>query len=372
MKRPPMKNLIIGHLKARLPIIQGGMGVGISLSGLSSAVANQGGIGVIAAAGIGMQETDFYTNFNGANIRALKEQIKKAREMTKGILGVNIMVALSNFSELVKAAIEEGIDIIFSGAGLPLGLPGLLNGSKKTKLVPIVSSGKAARIISNKWLSDYDYLPDAIVVEGPKAGGHLGFKLDQIDDDAYALENLVTDVIKQVKPIEEANGKTIPVIAAGGIYTGQDILNIMSKGAAGVQMATRFVPTVECDASDAFKQCYINASKEDIGIIKSPVGMPGRAIINDFIESSVAGKKKPYSCPYHCIATCEYKTSPYCIALALLNAKKGNFKNGFAFAGENAYRSTSIIPVKELIETIEKEYDEAQAIEASKNISYNA
>lgn len=372
MKLSPMKDLVIGHLKARLPIIQGGMGVGISLSGLSSAVANQGGIGVIAAAGIGMQETDFYTDFSSSNIRALKEQIRKAREMTKGILGVNIMVALSNFSELVKAAIDEGIDIIFSGAGLPLNLPGLLNGSRKTKLVPIVSSGKAARILSQKWLADYNYLPDAIVVEGPKAGGHLGFKLDQIDNDAYALENLVTDVIKQVKPIEEANEKSIPVIAAGGIYTGQDILNIMRKGAAGVQMATRFVPTVECDASDAFKKCYIDAGKDDIGIIKSPVGMPGRAIINDFVKSSIAGKKKPYSCPYHCIMTCEYKTSPYCIALALLNAKKGHLNHGFAFAGVNAYRSTSIVAVKELIETLEKEYDEAQSIEASQSITYNA
>lgn len=365
MSLSPMKNLIIGHLKARLPIIQGGMGVGISLSGLSSAVANQGGIGVIAAAGIGMQERDFASNFNGSNIRALKEQIKKAREMTSGILGVNIMVALSNFAELVKAAIEEGIDIIFSGAGLPLSLPGFLNGSRKTKLVPIVSSGKAARILSQKWLQDFNYLPDAIVVEGPKAGGHLGFKVDQIDNDAYALENLVTDVVKQVKPIEEQNGKSIPIIAAGGIYTGQDIFHIMQTGAAGVQMATRFVPTVECDASDEFKKCYIDAKKEDIGIIASPVGMPGRAIINDFIKNSVAGQKKPFRCPYHCITTCEYKTSPYCIALALLNAKRGHLKNGFAFAGANAYRATSIVPVPELIETLKKEYAQAQSSEES-------
>ena len=365
MKLSPMKNLIIGHLKASLPIIQGGMGVGISLSGLSSAVANQGGIGVIAAAGIGMQEPDFHSNFNGSNIRALKDQIKKARELTKGILGVNIMVALSNFTELVKAAIEEGIDIIFSGAGLPLNLPGLLNGSQKTKLVPIVSSGKAARILSQKWLQDFHYIPDAIVVEGPKAGGHLGFKQDHIDDDSFSLENIVTDVIRQVKPIEEMHGKSIPIIAAGGIYTGQDIFNIMQKGAAGVQMATRFVPTVECDASVEFKKCYIDAKKEDIGIIKSPVGMPGRAIINDFIKSSIAGKKKPFKCPYHCITTCDYKNSPYCIALALLNAKKGLLKNGFAFAGENAYRSTSIVPVKELIDTLQKEYSEAQSSHTS-------
>lgn len=354
-----MKNLTIGDLVAKLPIVQGGMGVGISLSSLASAVANQGGIGVIATAGIGMQERDFNKNFLESNIRALKEQIRKAREMTKGIIGVNIMVALSDFSDMVKTAIEEKIDIIFSGAGLPLDLPSYLKG-EKTKLVPIVSSGKGARIISQKWIRDYDYVPDAIVVEGPKAGGHLGFRPNQIDNPDYSLENLVADVIKQIKPIEEKHGKPIPIIAGGGIYTGEDIYNIMAKGAAGVQMATRFVPTVECDASTGFKQCYIDAKKEDIGIIKSPVGLPGRAIMNDFIESSIAGKKKPFSCPYHCIVTCEYKDSPYCIALALFNAKKGNMKHGFAFAGVNAYRCTSIISVKELVDTLKKEYNEAK------------
>jgi NAD(P)H-dependent flavin oxidoreductase YrpB (nitropropane dioxygenase family) len=355
-----MKNLIIGNLKAAVPIIQGGMGVGISLSGLSSSVANQGGIGVIATAGIGMMEPDFRSDFIESNIRALRKQIQKAKELSKGILGVNIMVALSNFSDMVKTAIEEKVDIIFSGAGLPLNLPEFLKGSKETKLVPIVSSGRAARILSQRWLSQYNYIPDAFVVEGPKAGGHLGFKPDQIEDPAYALENIVKDVVREVKTIEENNGKTIPVIAAGGIYTGKDIYEIMKLGVSGVQMATRFVPTVECDASPAFKKCYIDAKIEDISIIKSPVGMPGRAIINDFIKSSVAGDKKPFTCPYHCIVTCEHKNSPYCIALALMNAKNGNMKNGFAFAGQNAYRSTDIITVKALMDSLQREYREAQ------------
>jgi len=357
-----MKSLTIGNLKARLPIVQGGMGVGISLSGLSASVANQGGVGVIATAGIGMIEKDFYTNFFEANVRALKKQIKKARELTKGILGVNIMVALSNFSDMVKTAIEEKIDIIFSGAGLPLNLPGFLKGSG-TKLVPIVSSGKAAKLLSQRWLSQYNYLPDAVVVEGPKAGGHLGFKPEQIDDPGYALENLVTDVVRVVKPIEEKSGKSIPVIAAGGIYTGQDIYDILKLGASGVQMATRFVPTFECDASAAFKQCYIDAKREDIGIIKSPVGMPGRAIINPFIKSADAGDKKPYRCPYQCILTCEYENSPYCIALALMNAKKGNMRQGFAFAGQNAYRSSAVVSVKDVIRGLKKEYNEAVLIQ---------
>lgn len=359
MKTSNMKELIIGNLKAKLPIIQGGMGVGISLSGLASAVANQGGVGVIAAAGIGMNEPDYYSNFAEANIRALRDQIQKARDLTDGILGVNIMVALSNFAELVNTALEENIDIIFAGAGLPINLPSFLKRSHRTKLVPIVSSGKAARIIAKSWLTKYNYMPDAFVVEGPKAGGHLGFKSTQLDDPKFSLKNLLADVIKQLKPIEEDTGKAVPVIAGGGIYTGEDIYEIMELGASGVQMGTRLVPTVECDASEKFKQCYIDAKKEDIGIIKSPVGMPGRAIINDFMLNSIKGKKTPFKCPYHCIVTCDYQNSPYCIALALANAKKGNMKNGFAFAGVNAYRSNSIVTVKELIATLNNEYDKS-------------
>lgn len=350
---------MIGDLTATLPIIQGGMGIGISLSGLASSVAKEGGIGVIAAAGIGMNEPDYYTNFSEANIRALRKEIRAARKLTDGIIGVNIMVALSNYDDMVKTSIEEGIDIIFSGAGLPLTLPQFLSDSTKTKLVPIVSSGRAAKVISQKWLNDYHYAPDAFVVEGPKAGGHLGFKLKQLDNPNYALERLVPDVIEKINPFEEETGKTIPVIAGGGVYTGQDIYNLIQLGAAGVQMGTRFVTTVECDASIDFKQSYINAKKEDIGIIKSPVGLPGRAIINNFIERSIEGEKAPYTCPYHCIVTCDYKNSPYCIALALSNAKQGKLTKGFAFAGENAYRATSIITVKNLVDTLKNDYLEA-------------
>jgi len=354
-----LKELKIGDLTAKLPIIQGGMGIGISLSGLASAVANEGGVGVIATAGIGMLEPDFSTNWLEANIRALKKEIKKARELTKGILGVNIMVALSNYADMVRTAIEEEIDIIFSGAGLPLNLPQFLKGSTKTKLVPIISSGRAASIICKKWSEKYNYLPDAIVVEGPRAGGHLGFKQEQINNPEYSLEKLIPEVIKAVKPFEERYKKPIPVIAAGGIYTGEDIYNFLKLGAAGVQMATRFVTTYECDASIKFKQTYIDSSKEDIVIIKSPVGMPGRAIKNKFIDDANKGEKKPFKCPYHCIITCDYKNSPYCIALALLNARKGNLEHGFAFAGENAYRAKGIISVKELIESLIKEYKNA-------------
>lgn len=364
-----IKDLTIGNLTAKLPIIQGGMGIGISLSGLASAVANQGGIGVISAAGIGMLEPDFYTNYLEANIRALKKEIQKARELTKGILGVNIMVALSNFSDLVKTAIDEGIDIIFSGAGLPLNLPKFLKETKNTKLVPIVSSGRAASIIAKRWLEKYNYAPDAVVVEGPMAGGHLGFSPEQITNPEYTLEKLIPEVIKEMEPFEEKAGKPIPVIAAGGIYTGEDIYKFIQLGASGVQMATRFVTTEECDASIDFKKSYIDCKEEDISIIKSPVGMPGRAISNKFIDDVNTGCKKPYNCPYHCISTCDYKSSPYCISLALINAQKGNFKHGFAFAGANAYRAKEIISVKELMESLVKEYNDATSVQKQvKNI----
>lgn len=354
-----LKELKIGNLTARLPIVQGGMGVGISLSGLAAAVANEGGIGVIAAAGIGMLDYDFSTKFLEANITRLKSEIRKAREKSKGIIGVNIMVALTNYAEFVKASIEEGIDVIFSGAGLPLNLPQYLEGKCQTKLVPIVSSARAASVICRKWLEKYNYLPDAIVVEGPKAGGHLGFKETQIFDEEYSLEKIIPEVVSEVRTFEDKAGRPIPIIAAGGIYTGEDIYNIMKLGASGVQMATRFVTTEECDASIDFKNTYINSKEEDVTIIKSPVGMPGRAIRNTFTEDISRGANKPYKCPYHCIVTCDYKNSPYCIALALTNAQKGNLNQGFAFAGANAYKADKIISVRELIKTLQQEYSEA-------------
>lgn len=352
-----LKNLRIGNLAAKLPIIQGGMGVGISLSRLASTVANEGGIGVISTAAIGMFEPDSFTNYLEANIRVLKREIRKARELTKGILGVNIMVALTNFADMVSTSIEERIDIIFSGAGLPLNLPQFLKRTQKTKLVPIVSSGRAASIISKIWLKKYNYLPDAIVVEGPMAGGHLGFKEEQISDPEYSLEKLIPEVIKEVRLFEEKCKKPVPVIAAGGIYTGKDIYKFLQLGASGVQMSTRFVTTYECDASIEFKKAYINSEKEDIVIIKSPVGMPGRVIRNKFIDDVNKGEKKPFKCPYHCIKTCDFKNCPYCIALALANAKKGDLKEGFAFAGTNAYRTKEIISVKELMDSLLEEYE---------------
>ena len=334
------------------------MGVAISLSGLASAVANAGGIGVIAAAGIGMKEPDFKTNFLEANRRALRHEIRRARSMSDGVIGVNIMMAHTNHADFFNTAVAEEIDIIFSGAGLPLTLPSYLNGSSRTKLVPIVSSARAAEIICKRWLHKYDYLPDAVVVEGPLAGGHLGFTEAQLFDPAYALEKLIPEVLESVDSFASRYGKQIPVIAAGGIYTGHDIRAKLEMGARGVQMGTRFVATHECDADLKFKQSYIDARPEDVVIIASPVGMPGRAIRNAYIDDVRSGIRKPFNCPYHCISTCDFTNAPYCIAQALISAQRGKLNNGFAFAGANAYRITTIISVDELFAELAAEFEE--------------
>lgn len=354
-----MNPLRIGNLVAAVPIVQGGMGVGISLSGLASAVANEGGIGVISSAGLGLLYKNLAADYLTASIEGLKEELRKAREKTKGIIGVNVMVAMSNYADMVKTAIASKVDIIFSGAGLPLDLPGFLKKDSKTKLVPIVSSGRAAKIICQKWQNDYQYLPDAIVVEGPKAGGHLGFKVEQLSDEHYSLEQLVPHVVIAVKEFEDRYDKKIPIIAAGGIYTGNDINSMINLGASGVQLGTRFVTTYECDASEAFKYAYINAKLEDVEIIQSPVGMPGRAIANEFLDKVKKGLKQPIRCPFKCIKTCEVSSSPYCIITALYNAFKGNLKNGYAFAGANAYLAEKIISVKELFDELKEQYAKA-------------
>ncbi|MDR1347591.1 MAG: nitronate monooxygenase family protein [Prevotellaceae bacterium] len=353
-----MRSFYIGNKEICLPIIQGGMGVGISLSGLAAAVANEGGIGVISCAGLGLLYKQYSVNYLKNCIWGLKEELRKAREKTRGIIGVNIMVALSNFADMVRTAITEKADVIFSGAGLPLDLPSFLTSESKTLLVPIVSSARAAKIICDKWQANYNYLPDAIVVEGPKAGGHLGFKREQIEDENHSLEHLIPEVVDAVSLYSDK--KTIPVIAAGGISTGEDILRFIRLGAKGVQMGSIFVTTDECDASPAFKQVYINSSKKDMMIIQSPVGMPGRAFDGEFIRSVNEGNEKPNGCPYRCIKTCDYTQSPYCIIKALYNAFKGNMNKGYAFAGANAYLADKISSVKEVIAKLKDEFENAK------------
>ncbi len=360
-----MEPLQIGNLTVKYPIVQGGMGVAISLSGLASAVANAGGIGVISAAGIGMTAPGSAKDLPKANKETLIKEIRTARSKTTGVLGVNLMVALSDYDELLQTAIEEEIDVVFMGAGLPLKLPekilekGLSN--IHTKFIPKVSSPKAAKLIFQYWGSKFNYIPDAIVLEGPKAGGHLGFKKSELTGKQPELSDLIKDTVAEVKVFELKHNKKVPVIAAGGIYTGEDIQEIMKAGASGVKLGTKFVTTHECDAHIDFKKSYLNSSKNDITLIDSPVGLPGRVIDSEFVHQVKNGETKPFKCPWQCLKSCNYKEVPYCISQVLLNSARGRMGHGFAFAGTNAYRATSIQSVAEVFQELIEGYNIANA-----------
>jgi NAD(P)H-dependent flavin oxidoreductase YrpB (nitropropane dioxygenase family) len=347
MKLPSLK---IGDLTAKIPIIQGGMGACVSLSSLASAVAREGGIGIISAVHPGFKEEDFETNNLAANIRALKNEIRKAKELApSGIIGMNIMVAMKNYKEYVQAALEEKIDIIISGAGLPLDLPELVKGTA-TKIVPIVSSAKAALVIAKMWDKKNNVAPDAVIVEGPEAGGHLGFSNEELaSENPPQLLDIVKDVKKTLETFAAKYNKEIPVIAAGGIFDGKDIADAIKAGAAGVQMATRFVATDECDADINFKMAYVNAKQEDVVIVKSPVGMPGRAIKNEFLEKLMEEEKLAVTKCYSCIKPCNPKQTPYCISQALLESVKGHMASGLIFTGAKVYKIKEIVSVKNLM-----------------------
>lgn len=350
-----MKQLKIGDKTTSIPIIQGGMGVGVSLSGLASAVANNGGIGIISGVQIGFREEDFYKNTKEANLRALRKEIQRAKSLSpNGIIGVNLMVAIENYADMVKTAVEEKIDLIISGAGLPKELPELVKGSL-TKIAPIVSSGKAAAVISKLWKKRYSRLPDLIILEGPLAGGHLGFSKEElVENNQKDLKTLLRETIEAMKPFQPDEDPKIPIVVAGGIYGGYDIKEFLDLGADGVQMGTRFVATDECDADIGFKQAYLKSKQEDIDYIESPVGMPGQAIINPFIERINKEREDIKHC-YRCLKACNPKTAPYCITNALINSVKGDVDNGLVFIGKKGYLLDSIVPVKTLMEQLKNE-----------------
>ena len=264
------------------------------------------------------------------------------------ILGVNIMVAMKEYASLVKACVKEKIDLIVSGAGIPKDLPEYVKGTI-TKIAPIVSSLRCCKLIVKHWMTKYDYVPDMIVIEGPEAGGHLGFKREELDEENKPkLEDITSKIVEYIKGVEKETGKEIPVISAGGIWDSKDIKKFLDLGASGVQMATRFVATNECDASEEFKKTYVNAKEEDVKIIKSPVGMPGRAIYNKFIQKTENEKCHIDRC-YNCIKTCNVATTPYCITKALINAVKGNINEGLVFCGSNVDKVKEIISVHDLM-----------------------
>lgn len=351
MNISPLK---IGNIFCSLPIIQGGMGVGVSLSNLASAVTNAGGLGVISSAQIGFKENSFYSDPISTNLKALKKEILLVKKKcNNGPIGVNIMVATKEYDKYVQSAIDAGADIIISGAGLPTNLPKLTAGSN-VKIAPIVSSLKAAKVILKLWDKHYNVTADMIVIEGPKAGGHLGFNVDKLNMSTEEFDKSIADIIDEVHKYAEKYSKDIPVIVAGGIFNGNDIKKYLSLGAAGVQMATRFVTTVECDASAEFKEAYLNAKKEDIVIVKSPVGMPGRAILNPFIKRTQKGKIKIDRC-FNCLSGCNPSDTPYCITKALINSVNGDINNGLIFCGENVYRLNEITTVSQLMNELKEE-----------------
>lgn len=339
-----IKPLRIGDISLSTPIIQGGMGVGVSLAGLASAVTRSGGLGVISSAQIGFREPTFAEHPRESNLIALKKEIQLAKDKcNNGPIGVNIMVATKGYADYIKTAIEAGIDVIISGAGLPTMLPKLVKDSK-VKIAPIVSSLKGAKVLLKLWDRHDNVAPDMVVIEGPKAGGHLGFNADILDDDIKNFDNTIPDIIEEVKKYSVKYSKEIPVIVAGGVFDGDDVAKYLNIGANGVQMGTRFVATEECDASLEYKMSYVNSKKEDITIVKSPVGMPGRAIINPFV-SKTREHKIPISRCYGCLVPCNPAESPYCISKALINAVDGHLDEGLLFCGANAYKVDKITTV---------------------------
>ena len=366
--------LVIGDLIVQKPVIQGGMGVGISLHRLAGAVAKAGGIGLISAAQIGFTEPDFAENPEEANARAIHKELKLAREIApEGVIGFNIMVASKHYDRWVKEAVKAGADIIVSGAGLPVSLPEHVKEAyeemgrepaRRVKIAPIVSTAKSANVICKLWDRKYHMVPDLVVIEGPLAGGHLGFALEQLaaygadtqdvpstyKRDDYDQE--IKAILKVVAGFGEKYGVKIPVVVAGGIYTHEDLLHQLELGADGVQVATRFVTTKECDAPQAYKEAYIQAKKEDIVIIKSPVGMPGRAIFNPFMAQVKDGNRPPILKCYRCLEHCDMAKIPYCITQALVNAAVGDEDHALLFCGSNAYRADGISTVDEVMDAL--------------------
>lgn len=344
----------------QIPIIQGGMGVGVSLGNLSGHVAKCGGMGVISTAHPGYREEDFIKNTTEANRRALDKEIRKAKEIANGngMVAVNVMAAITDYEEMIKQAVESGVDAIISGAGLPLALPKYVVG-KDIALAPIVSSGRVATLICRTWDKKFKVAPDFIVIEGSEAGGHLGFdKEELLNHTTIKLEDIVPEVLAAIKPYEEKYNRQIPVFVAGGVFNGHDIRKFLDLGVAGVQMATRFIATHECDASDIYKDMFVNCKQEDIVIVKSPVGMPGRAMRTKLIDKLEDGQTIPIKRCFNCLKPCDPKTTSYCISMALIYAVRGDIDEGLVFCGSSAYRIDKIVHVSELIDELMKECNE--------------
>ena len=309
-----LNELKIRNKTVKRPIVQGGMGVGVSLSSLAGNVAKHGGVGTITGVHTGYKEPDFRENPLKANLRGIGKEMEKAREISPdGIIGFNFMTVMNHYEECVREAIAAGADFIISGAGLPMNLPKYA-ADGDAAIIPIVSSSRALKLIARNWQRQ-GRLPDAVVVEGPLAGGHLGFKYSDMANGTFdSLEDCLTDVLGLVKELEEANGVKIPVIAGGGVRNHSDVERLMNLGAAGVQIGTKFVATEECDASLEFKQAYLNSTTEEVKLIESPVGLAARAIYNPFLQKVDEMGRIPVQKCYQCMGHCKPAETKYCIS----------------------------------------------------------
>lgn len=347
MQLPELK---IGRLRSRFPVIQAGMGVRVGIGQLAGAVINAGGMGVVASVGLGNYGEEHGRSYAEESSYRLALEIREARQITggKGPLGVNVMVALTNYEKLIKVAVDEGVDFIISGAGLPLKLPSYV--SKDTMIIPVISSGKGASIITRTWLKKYNRRPDAIIIEGPLCGGHLGFTYEQL---AHPEARPISAILKEVQEALGEEHSDIPLIAAEGVNTREDIENYIAMGFSGVQVGTRFICVTESGMDPKGQQLYIDATNDDVVIIKSPVGLPVRVLKTPLVERVLNGSQEVFTCPYKCLVTCDFKTVPFCIAHALIVACKGNIEDGLFMTGSNVDAIKSVISVKDFFKSLE-------------------
>ena len=351
----------IGKYEISKPIIQGGMGVGISWDKLAGTVSAEGGLGVVSAVGTGYYQNKQYSHKNIQNKPYSEENfysrdglfaiIENARKICGDApLAVNALYASNDYGRIVRDACEAGANIIITGAGIPTNMPEFTKDFPDVALIPIVSSARALKLICKKW-KRYDKVPDAVIVEGPLSGGHQGFKYDDCFKEEFQLENIVPPVIEEAK-----NWGDIPVIAAGGIWDKNDIDKFLDMGCAGVQMATRFIGTYECDAHANFKKVLLDAKQDDIRLLKSPVGLPARGVMTQLQENIKNNTAPKVACISNCVAPCnrgeEAKVVGYCIADRLSEAYEGGVENGLFFTGSNGYKLDKIISVKELMEKL--------------------
>lgn len=348
----------LGNRELALPLVQGGMGVGVSMGGLAGAVAAQGAMGTLSTADAGWNEPDFAAHPQQANLRALRREVQRAKRLAAGagLVAVNAMVATRQYADSVRTALEAGADAIVSGAGLPLELPALAEGFEAL-LAPIVSGPRAAQLICRTWAKRYGRVPDFVVLEGCQAGGHLGFEeADLLSGRCTPLSRLIPEVLAALRPFEEKFGRAIPLFCAGGVATGAEMARCTRLGAAGAQLATRFIATEECDAGQGYKDVLLAARPEDLRIIHSPVGMPGRAVNSPLVQRLAAGMRQPPAHCSGCIKSCRPAETPFCITHALIEAVKGNWEEGLFFSGSRVDLVDRMRTVPDLIDELMKEW----------------